>query len=175
MEFIRYVRRHVIPIGVSLLMTLLLLLNSRGILPLDSVQRLENFAYDVRLQWHMPNVADPRLVIVDIDERSIQEQGRWPWSRDKLAKLVDILFDKYQIDALGFDVMFSDRDESSGLRQLEELARTEFRADDNFKSALNRLRPQLDYDQLFANSLKGRRVALGYFFSVEDQIGRAHV
>ena len=173
MKLIPYFRRHVIPIGVSLLMTMVLLLHSLGILPFEPIQRLENFAYDVRLQWHMPNSVDARLVIVDIDERSIREQGRWPWSRNKLAKLVDVLFDKYQIDALGFDVMFSERDESSGLRQLEALAKTELSADDNFKSALNRLKPQLDYDQLFADSLKGRRVALGYTFSVENQGSKA--
>ena len=30
---------------------------------------------------------DPRIVIVDIDEKSLNAEGRWPWSRDILARL----------------------------------------------------------------------------------------
>ena len=35
--------------------------------------------------------ADPRIVVVDIDQKSLAELGRWPWSRRTHAQLVDRL------------------------------------------------------------------------------------
>ena len=164
MKFIGYCRRHALRIGISLMMVVLLLLNSQGVFHVDWIERLEDRVYDMRLLANMPGGVDPRVVIVDIDEKSLQEQGHWPWPRNRLAQLVDLLFDRYKIDVLGFDIFFAERDESSGLKQLEALARSELATDAGFKSTLGRLRPQLDYDQLFADSLKNRRVVLGYIF-----------
>ncbi len=170
MKFIRHIQRHAIPVGVSVLMTLVMLCHSKGWgWHFDFVTRLETYAYDVRLKLTMPHGVDRRVVIVDLDERSLQEQGHWPWSRNKMAQLVDLLFDRYKINVLGFDVVFAESDESSGLRKLEALAGKELSADAGFKSTLNRIKPQLDYDQLFANSLQDRRVALGYYFRVDAQ------
>jgi adenylate cyclase len=169
-----FFRRHRIRIVFSLAIVLVFLANAIGSLPYDFTARLENYAYDLRLNWTMPNTQDKRIVIVDIDEKSLKEQGHWPWSRDKLARMVDMLFDRYGIDALGFDVVFAEQDQSSGLQSLEEIARTELGRDDEFQSALNKIRPRLDYDGKFAESLKNRRVALGYYFR-HDQSNTGNV
>ena len=60
-----------------------------------SLEQLESFAYDERLKFSMPETVDERIVIVDIDEASLQDVGRWPWSRDILSVLLEQLFDKY--------------------------------------------------------------------------------
>jgi adenylate cyclase len=164
-----FLRRHAIRIALSLLVVLPFLLNALDIVDLAFIQSINNYSYDVRLQWTMPNTIDKRIVILDIDEKSLQEQGHWPWPRNKLAHLVDLLFDQYKIDVLGFDMLFAERDESSGLRSLQKLARTEFAGNTNFKLALDKLRPQLDFDQIFADSLKSRRVVLGYYFHHEGR------
>ena len=67
----------------------------------------------------MPKTVDPRVVILDIDEQSLAEQGRWPWGRDKLALLMDKLFNHYGIRLVGFDVVFAEPDDSSGLKTLD--------------------------------------------------------
>ena len=113
-----FFRRHRIRIVFSLAVVLVFLANAVGSLPYDFTARLENYAYDLRLNWTMPNTQDKRIVIVDIDEKSLKEQGHWPWSRDKLARLVDMLFDRYGIDALGFDVVFAEKDQSTDLQSL---------------------------------------------------------
>ena len=59
-----------------------------------SLDQLESFAYDERLKFSMAESVDKRIVIVDIDEASLQEVGRWPWSRDVLAVLLEQLFEK---------------------------------------------------------------------------------
>lgn len=108
-------------------------------------------------------------MIVDIDEKSLLEQGRWPWDGNKLAQLVNILFDKYRIKVVGFDVIFAEKDESSDLKSLKEIERTHLKSDNNFHNIIEQLRPKLDYDQVFANSLKGRNVVLGYYFRQDNK------
>lgn len=164
-----FLRLHAVRIGLGFAVVLLMLLNAVGVIPLGFVQRLENYTYDQRLQWTMPGTVDPRIVIVDIDERSLQEQGHWPWPRHQIAKMMDVLFDTYQIDVLGFDVIFAEPDGSSGLGQLEQLARTDLKDNPAFNEALARLRPSLRYDQVFADALKDRRIALGYYFRHDGQ------
>lgn len=164
-----FLRQHALRIGLSLIIVLLLLFNAFGVFHLGFVARLENYAYDLRLQWTMPGTVDKRIVIVDIDEASLQQQGHWPWPRNKLAHMMDVLFDTYKIEVLGFDVLFAERDESSGLSTLETLAGGELKANQSFETALKRLRPSLRYDDLFAQSLKNRKVALGYYFRHDGQ------
>lgn len=95
-----FLRLHAVRIGLGFAIVLLMLLNAAGVIPLGFAQRLENYenyTYDQRLQWTMPGTVDPRIVIVDIDERSLQEQGHWPWPRHQIARMMDLLFDKYQM------------------------------------------------------------------------------
>ena len=149
---------------LSLAIIVLMLLHVTDVLPLGFVNKLEQYTYDARLNLLMPNTVDKRIVIVDIDEKSLKEQGQWPWSRDKLASLVNTLFDTYHINTLGFDVVFAEKDESSGLKNLEWLAQNVLKDDAQFDSALQAIKPKLDYDGAFANSLKNRKVVLGYYF-----------
>ena len=89
---------------------------------LGFVTQLDNIIYDYRLRFTMPRgplgsgpALDERIVILDIDETSLGEIGRWPWSRNVMADLVTKLFDKYGIRVLGFDVVWAERDTSSGI------------------------------------------------------------
>ncbi len=139
---------------------------------LPLIDNLENVVYDTRLQLTMPQTVDNRIVILDIDEKSLAEkeqggEGRWPWSRDRLALLLDKLFDKYQIAIVGFDIVFAERDESSGVRVLERLGDQELKNVPQFQEALRQIKPELEYDNIFASKMKGRAVVLGYTFSKE--------
>ncbi len=51
----------------------------------------------------MPGGVDERIVILDIDEKSLADPalGRWPWGRDKTAALVEKLFDRYGVALVG--------------------------------------------------------------------------
>jgi adenylate cyclase len=173
MKFAGFVRQHVQRISLGLLILFTLLLHTAGLIELGWMHRFETYSYDLRLQATMPGGVDRRIVIVDIDDKSLNEQGQWPWPRNKLALMVDQLFDRYKINVLGFDVLFAEPDHSSGIRTLEELARGELQDDSRYVQALDKLRPQLQYDQLFANSLKNRNVVLGYYFRHDHQAGKS--
>jgi adenylate cyclase len=132
--------------------------------------KLEGFAYDARLRLTLPNSADPQVVIIDIDETSLQRLGRWPWSRDMLAKLTTQLFERYGARAVGFDILFAERDLSSGIAVLDSLRERELKADPAFAAALEQLRPRLDFDARFADAIRGRPVVLAMAFPVEAEM-----
>jgi adenylate cyclase len=157
--------------AVTLLPLLFALLHATGSLPLTVLQRLDDIIYDARLRASASQTLDPRVVIVDIDEKSLAEVGRWPWGRNKLAALVDELFDRQHVAILGFDVVFAEPDESSGLARLTELAHNEFKDQSGFQERLRQLQPSLDYDVVFAKALSGRPVVLGYYLT-SDRDGR---
>jgi adenylate cyclase len=162
-------KRHTIRALIGLLIVLLMLLHVSGVLPLSPVTKLELWSYDTRLNMTMPNSLDERIVIVDIDEKSLKQQGHWPWSRNKLAHLVDRLFDDYQVRVLGMDAVFAEPDLSSGLQGMQAMQREHFSQDQGLRAAIEKLSPSLDYDQLFANSLKNRKVVLAYVFLQEGE------
>lgn len=163
--------RHWQRIAITLIPLLLALLHALGVVHLGIVSRLDDIIYDVRLTATMQRTLDDRIVIVDIDEKSLAEVGRWPWGRNKMAKLFDQLFDQQKIALLGIDVVFAEPDESSGLKQLQSLAANELKDHSGFTERLSELQTTLDYDKLFAKALEGRPIVLGYYFT-GDRDGR---
>ncbi len=134
---------------------------------LEFVEQLEHFAYDEHLKLTMANTRDDSVVIVDIDEVSLTAEGRWPWPRNKLAKLVEELFETFEVAIVGFDIVFAESDESSGLQVLESLAEKDLSGNDEFLSRLQVIRPELDYDGIFAETIQNYPVVLGYYFSLD--------
>ncbi len=166
-------KKHIVRIGLGAALVLVFLFNAAKWYELPLIQRLEAIVYDTRLALTMPRTVDPRIVILDIDEKSLEEkekggEGRWPWSRDRMALLLDKLFDHYQIVIVGFDMVFAERDESSGLKVLQQLAQNELKDVPGFQSTLKQLQPQLDYDEIFAKHMNNRAIVLGYTFSRDD-------
>jgi adenylate cyclase len=82
------------------------------------VVALEAYFYDVRVRMTMPDTLDERVVIVDIDEKSLAEVGRWPWGRNVLAELVRRLTDEYEVAVVGFDVVLPSLISARGCRCL---------------------------------------------------------
>jgi adenylate cyclase len=52
---------------------------------------------------------NPKVVIVAIDEKSINQLGRWPWSRYLIAEFMEKLSD-YKPKVVGFDIVFSEQE-----------------------------------------------------------------
>jgi adenylate cyclase len=129
------------------------------------LSKLEAIAYDTRLKFTLPKQGDSQVVIIDIDEASLAKEGRWPWPRDKLAHLTRQLFDRYQVRAVGFDVLFAEADRSSGIDVLDNLAQGELQDDRRYAEALAKRRPELDFDAQFAAALRDKPVVLGFGFT----------
>ena len=162
-------KKHFVRIIVGLSLTLFFAFNAAGQLNLDFIKRLDLWVYDQWLNQTMPEGQDSRIVIVDIDEKSLSEDGRWPWSRNKVATIVESLVDRYHAAVVGFDVVFAEPDHSSGLSVLEQFGKTELRDSAEYLAALGKVRPKLNYDHLLAEKLKGRNVVLGYYFRGDEE------
>ncbi len=135
-----------------------------GWLPLTVMQRAEALWYDTWLKQTAMGGVDDRVAVLDIDERSLREIGRWPWSRDRMVTLMNRLFDDYGVAAIGLDVVFAEPDSSSGLDSLSRLAAGELAGQRDFLARFEQIKPQLDYDARFAQALAERPVSLGYYF-----------
>lgn len=163
-------RRHLSRYGtrwaIALLFTMLAVAQIRHYLPTTLIDRMDTFLYDVRMRVQNGEM-DPRIVIVDIDEKSLAEVGRWPWNRDVIARLIDKLDGKYHVRTVAFDVIFSEPDTSSGYNTLEALANKELRDVAGFRDRVRALKDTFDYDRRMATALSDRPTVLGYFLSNE--------
>ena len=153
-------------LGLLLVALGLALLHAAGVWPLGFVTLIDLAIDDARLRLSLPNTLDARVVIVDIDEPGMQEIGRWPWGRDRMAALSDELFVRQRAAVVGFDLVFAEPDTSSGLPALERLAAT----DSALASHLPAWRNALDFDSRLARSLAGRPAVLGFYFT-SDRAG----
>ena len=172
-------KQHIVRIAIGIAIVLVFVLHAAEWYPtrdgkLPFVSQLDNIIYDTRLRLTMPGGVDERIVILDIDEKSLGEIGRWPWSRSIMADVVNKLFDKYGVEVLGFDIIWAERDTSSGIDVLDLLAQKNLKEVTAFQQTYKEVRPNLDYDGLFARAIKGRPVVLGYYFNAEESAVRAN-
>lgn len=157
-------RRFVFQFAASVVFLLFLIGHAAGLYNVPLFARFDALIYDAKLYVGMIDAVDDRVVIVDIDEKSLQEVGRWPWPRERMAKLTENLFQQYGAASVGYDVIFAEPDQSSGLPVLERLAKGELADRADFKALLDQLRPRLDYDGKLAAALATGPSVLGYYF-----------
>ena len=165
----KYSLNDLIRIGLGLALVLCFLVDAAEWTEFRSLTRLELWAYDARVRLFLPKTRDPRIVIVDIDEKSLDAEGHWPWGRDKLALLIRQLFEKYQVRVVGFDVAFPEADTSSGLPVLESIATHELSDNAEYQAFLQRARASLDYDRLFADEIRKWPVVLGFLLGANEE------
>ena len=121
------------------------------------LKRVDTLVYDWRFQGFMPKREETtKIVIIDVDERSLKQEGRWPWSREKLAKLVEAL-QRQQVKLIGFDVVFSEEERNAVQQVLAHSGLS-----DQAKQELQPLIPVLDSDKKFAQAITQKTV-LGFF------------
>lgn len=92
-----------------LLSWLLLAIVSSLVLALFAIlppQRLDNVLYDILARAN-GRAADPSILIVDIDDRSLAQLGAWPWSRETHARMVDRLTEA-GARTIVYDILFSE-------------------------------------------------------------------
>ncbi|VAX17155.1 Adenylate cyclase [hydrothermal vent metagenome] len=84
------------------------------------VATFENLVYDQFIYYTAPNEPDPRIVIIGIDQKSLDQYGRWPWPRDVMADLVAKL-SSFGVKVTVMDVVFSSKADTEVTELLENL------------------------------------------------------
>ena len=77
------------------------------------LQNLETSTYDRLVRNTPPRPLGGRVVVVDVDERSLASVGQWPWRRDVIARLVSALRD-LGTATVALDVIFAEADRYDG-------------------------------------------------------------
>jgi adenylate cyclase len=70
---------------------------------------------DLRTRWLMAPQPERRMVIVDIDEKSLADIGPWPWPRATVAQLIRTLADDYKAGVIAVDMVFPENREGDAL------------------------------------------------------------
>jgi adenylate cyclase len=162
-----------LPVLVGVLITLTLTWFSLA--PANSfdslINRLDNLIYDQRLNF-MPKPErnlDYNIVVVDIDERSLQAEGHWPWDRFKVGQLIESL-DEYGVLVTGFDINFPEPQRNAVddvfLRAGEEAI------DPAMAAQLRQLEGALDANEYMAQAISSTAmdVALAISFNPVDKV-----
>lgn len=72
----------------------------------SAFRRLDNLVFDFGQSFVRKAIPDD-IVLVAVDEASLVRLGRWPWSREIHARLIDTLCAAHPA-AIGFDIAFSE-------------------------------------------------------------------
>jgi len=110
--------------------------------------RLRDFMFVIRGELPKQN----KVIIIDIDEKSLKEYGQWPWSRDVLAKLLYKLRDA-GAGIIGLDIVFAEEDRTSPSRYIKK-----------YPELANKL---INHDKILAQALMQTPVIGGYIFTFE--------
>ncbi|EWH08341.1 adenylate/guanylate cyclase [Catenovulum agarivorans DS-2] len=131
--------------------------------------KLEHALYDWQITHQPAELNNPQVVIANIDEKSIAELGQWPWRRDVLAQLLDRLFSHYQIKLIGFDTVFAESSDTTAIEVLDILNQTDLQQQPLFQQAYKSFKPQLQFDQMFAEQMEQHKVVTGLVFAQNKQ------
>ncbi|MDH5472793.1 MAG: adenylate/guanylate cyclase domain-containing protein [Gammaproteobacteria bacterium] len=167
------INQRILRFILGLALTLLLILHASNNFPIPFLHTLENLSYDTRLKMTLSASSitniNKKVVIIDIDEKSMEKIGQWPWDRHTMAHIVDNLFDYYKINTLGFDIIFAEKDEDPTDQILINMSNGPLRSNPHFITEFNKALPKLQRDKRFAEALQNRKIVLGLFFDNGDK------
>ncbi len=126
------------------------------------LQNVEHRALDARFRVRGVREIDPRIVIVGIDEKTLQKVGAWPVPRNAYATLIERL-NAGGAKLIAFDITFPSPEKNSAveaLKKLEPLAGT-----GALLQKIREIERTSDNDVVFADAIKrGGNVLLGHVF-----------
>ena len=123
---------------------------------------IEQRSLDLRFALRGAREADPRIVIVDIDQKTITQIGSFPLPRRTYSLLLHKLKDDGAA-VVAFDELFSLPESSEALSMLQQLQPTA--GDSAMRKQVEALRQQADVDTQFADALSDSgNVVLGHLF-----------
>lgn len=151
-----------IKLHIALSFLLLCIFSALQLYPPQILSTFELKLNDQMLTIRGQQPVDPRVAIIDIDERSLQEVGQWPWPRNRVAELLLNLRDS-GVAIIGLDIVFAEPDNASPRRILQNL---------NLPLDIEALP---DYDEILNEAIVETPTVLGYVFVMEnDQLVSEH-
>lgn len=130
---------------------------------------LDNSTYDLRLRYSLPskgqqgsNSKSP-IVIVDIDDQSLAKEGRWPWTRSKIAFLVDKIKESGAA-VVALDIMFPEQEQNTVDLLKEKLKNQNIKLPSDMDQFFQKAHQDIDADRSLITSLSKLDSVLGFVF-----------
>jgi adenylate cyclase len=117
-------------------------------------QSLDNRVRDFYFKFRGPEPTSDKIVIVDIDEKSLKALGQWPWERNKVAQILTNLTNK-RAGIIGLDIVFAEADKTSPKKLAKE-----------WGLSSNKLP---DYDYILSQTVASSPTILGYIFDFDKK------
>ena len=128
---------------------------------------VELTSQDLRFRYRGPLKAGKEIVLVTIDERSLDELGRWPWPRSTIAELIPKL-KKADAKVIALDIVFSEPDQHSELQTILSVKKNAeaYKVDNQeFFDALREQTRKADTDAILTAAIEAsENIVTGYFF-----------
>ncbi len=152
MNFVRHGRKLLYPLFVTGLLAAIVLAATNNfffvqtvrLLAFDTLQKLAPRAYDIRQP----------VRVVDIDDKTLEVLGQWPWPRTTMAKLIQKIGDAGAA-SITTDIMFAEPDRTSLVRYTKGLEA------DKADEVAKLIGGPLDNDAAFADTISKLPVVLG--------------
>jgi adenylate cyclase len=159
------------PVSLTFLVTVLVL--ALFVVQVDLFEIVELKTYDFRFLSRGTKSPQPDVVMAVLDEKSLKSEGRWPWPRSKMAKLIDGL-SQDGAKVISFDIIFAEPDENSSIRlirQLQEKMKDSHVENEGLQAFIEESKANADNDAALAQAIKRSKakVVLGYFFHMSQE------
>ena len=150
----------------------------------DLIQSLERKAYDVGVKASS-RIPSQKVAVIAIDDQSIDNIGRWPWSREVHAKMIDLLAGA-KAKVIGYTVFFSEPQVDPGLKYINKLTQlyassgltnledpTAQQAVSQIGDLLKEAEQRLNTDRELEESIqKANNVLLAMLFQLGEPVGK---
>jgi CHASE2 domain-containing sensor protein/tRNA A-37 threonylcarbamoyl transferase component Bud32 len=84
-------------------------------------ESLEKIVYEIEMRLDAPhNPGESKIAIVNIDDKSINKLGQWPWPRHIIAEMITILKNN-GAKLIGLDMIFSEKEQNPGIKEIKNL------------------------------------------------------
>ncbi len=90
--------------------------------PIPFFESLEKIIYGAEMRLNLPtSLGENRIAIVNIDDKSIEQLGQWPWPRSIIAEMVKILKSN-GAKTVALDFIFRQKEQNVGLQEIQKLS-----------------------------------------------------
>ena len=158
------------PFSITIYLTLLIVFIFIFIEP-SFLEIVELKTLDLRFKARGTMKPHDAVVLAVIDEKSLNKEGRWPWPRSKIAKLIDYLSND-GAKVIGFDIGFLEPDENTNLKlidQFEQKIESLQLENNKIKEFINESKNAADNDLILADAIRKSqaKIVLGHFFYMD--------
>jgi adenylate cyclase len=133
------------------------------------INRLESLAYDIQLRARLLTHLTPfktSVAIVDIDDKTLNREGRWPWSRAKLATLITKIQEAGAV-VITLDIILPEKEINVSEEVLKTLKQKQLLTSE-LEDTLIKSQSLFDNDAILAHALQQGDSEMGISFLPRD-------